>query len=324
MQDKTDIILWVLLSLCILIMLCMAGQLAAAEITAQGRPRALYDATPASAEEYPWLVFTSGCGGSIVHPGWIVTAAHCYGDMPDRVFGRLYRTDVTIRFLACADRDTLTPIELIEVHPQLDLALAKFNPYHACEGTGQIKLPETEYTLSHPDGSHFEICGRGPSNDDSTTSIMRCRTAPLSAYQSDSAPYDDFRLDILTGKGDSGGPLMWSVAGELKLLGVGSTHSPNLYTNYARVDRGWVARTIASHPQSQQREGWGRTHENRISELEAKISLLESELREATTKPACSSMTRETTQILFGDSRPGGSFQPYRLVDFLRFIKVCE
>ena len=205
--------------------------------------------------DYPFYATVNGCGGSIVRPGWIVTAQHCLGDhYANSVESRpLWYGTARITFLACPD-DGMIHAEFIEAHETIDLALVRYNPASACDDVGTVDLPRVEYWRSYVGSTEFEVCGNGPSAGYIAGSpgvgTARCKRIPLTAYEADYEPEHGYTLTsvIRTGGGDSGGPLLWIVEGRPYLLGVGARSDRHgTLATYAKADKQWIARTVARH-----------------------------------------------------------------------------
>ncbi|XP_024132315.1 transmembrane protease serine 4a isoform X2 [Oryzias melastigma] len=220
--------------------------------------------------DYPWQVSLQvndqhTCGGSLVSPRWIVTAAHCFNG----------NNQVTSRWTVMSGRSYLTTIgasyvDKILVHkkyipqqqdydialirlsspitvgdyrrpvclPPKDLALASQTPlfvtgwgYLTEEGSVSSTLQEAEVPLID-----WSTCSKLPIYRNTLTQRMIC------------AGYLGGEVDAC--KGDSGGPLVHFLSRQWTLVGVVSwgigcarANSPGVYTNVDEM-LNWIQTTI--------------------------------------------------------------------------------
>lgn len=203
---------------------------------------------PAS-EAYSFMVYVSGCSGSLIKANWAVTAAHCPTPATVRV-GSVNRTSggTVVRVL----RGVNSPRNDIKL-----LQLAS-SVRHA-----PISIP----TASGPVGTATRIIGWGI-----TCPTRGCGSAPVVANELDTSILADSRcrgingpVEICTNNtngnsgacyGDSGGPQVRRVAGRWVLIGVTSRSGngspvcatgPSIYGDLPAI-RAWVNSQVGGLP----------------------------------------------------------------------------
>jgi secreted trypsin-like serine protease len=218
---------------------------------------------------FPWQVYyISGnfrCGGSIISPGWVVTAAHCtkndngntisvdsmfikagsnnprnFANLNNTVDGKLYAVSQVIVHERYNSQTLLNDIALLKIAGSIDFPNAapikRVSPFDVTEGailpgvmswvTGWGKVSVTPSLLP-------EI-------------LQKVQLPIVSNIQAQAVwgpiPATDLMAGFLTGNkdacsGDSGGPLVVPVLGEYKLAGIVSWGSDNCntYGAYTRV-----------------------------------------------------------------------------------------
>ncbi|MEL6979472.1 MAG: serine protease [Pseudomonadota bacterium] len=226
---------------------------------------------PADIAEHPWQVALSIetlaggpalCGGSVIAPQWIVTAAHCFVTSPRDRPGEL-------RFGATrlGEGGEITDFEAVVIHPSYDrrtqvadIALVKVEA-DLSDRVIRLTGPEDRIRLGAP----LEVSGWGRTSEGGQVSQVLMRAdVPLVGLSKCNAPdaYDgavregmmcaghiDGGIDAC--QGDSGGPLVWRGGESPALVGVVSWGEGcaralryGVYTQIRRYKR-WILTTIA-------------------------------------------------------------------------------
>jgi hypothetical protein len=224
--------------------------------------------TDASISDFPWQIYLIAgnyrCGGSIIAPGWVITAAHCvkYAD------GTIINPS---SFVIVAGSTTPYSfgtsyfVSQVTSHPSFsretlenDVALLKVTGSISCTDCKPIKLMNAKNVADgYTDpGKIAYITGWGLTSATQTIlpDNLQEATVPVISNATAAAvwgtiPATDIMAGYLHGNkdacsGDSGGPMSIFVDGEYKLAGVVSWGSKNCdtYGGYSRVSyfENWI------------------------------------------------------------------------------------
>ena len=200
-------------------------------------------------ENYSFMVYTSGCTGSLIKANWVVTAKHCPTPSSVRV-GSINRTS----------GGTVVAVRRAVSHPSIDVKLFEL-------ASSVSYAPAPIPTTSGAVGTATRIIGWGQ-----TCAPRGCGSSPTVAHQLDTSIVADSRCagidaayEICTNNtggnagacyGDSGGPQVRSVSGRWALIGVTSragnnsstcATAPSIYGDLPSI-RTWVNQQVGGLP----------------------------------------------------------------------------
>ncbi|MBQ1074249.1 snapalysin family zinc-dependent metalloprotease [Micromonospora sp. C31] len=203
---------------------------------------------PAS-ENYPWMVYVSGCTGTLIKANWAVTAKHCGTPSSVRV-GSVNRTSggTVVRVIRAVN------------HPSVDVKLLQLA---SSVGYAPAPIPSTSGAV----GTATRIIGWGQ-----TCAPRGCGSAPTIAHELDTSIVSDSRClgingpyEICTNNtngnagacyGDSGGPQVRRINGAWALIGAtsraGNNNStcatgPSIYVDLPSI-RTWINTQVGGLP----------------------------------------------------------------------------
>ncbi|GAA0364196.1 hypothetical protein GCM10009541_03110 [Micromonospora gifhornensis] len=200
-------------------------------------------------ENYPWLVYTSGCTGTLIKANWVVTAKHCSTPSSVRV-GSINRTS----------GGTVVGVSRAVNHPSIDVKLFQLS-------SSVSYAPAPIPTTSGAVGTATRIIGWGQ-----TCAPRGCGSAPTIANELDTSIVADSRClgingpyEICTNNtngnagacyGDSGGPQVrkingvWNVIGATSRAGNNSSTcatAPSIYGDLPSI-RSWINTQVGGLP----------------------------------------------------------------------------
>jgi secreted trypsin-like serine protease len=228
--------------------LLSAGPAVAAPLAAEP-PTPMVVGGRQATQNYPFMVYLSGCTGSLIKANWVVTARHCPTPSSVRV-GSIDRSS----------GGTVVSVRRSVSHPRIDVKLLELT-------SSVTYAPAPIPTASGAVGTATRIIGWGQ-----TCPQRGCGSAPRIAHELDTSIVPDSRCagidaayEICTNNtngvagacyGDSGGPQVRQVSGRWVLIGVTSragnssstcATAPSIYGDLPSI-RSWVAQQAGTLP----------------------------------------------------------------------------
>lgn len=200
-------------------------------------------------ENYPFMVYVSGCTGSLIKANWVVTAKHCSNPSSVRV-GSVNRTS----------GGTVVSVARVVNHPSIDVKLFQLR-------SSVSYAPAPIPTASGAVGTATRIIGWGQ-----TCPTRGCGSAPTVAHELDTSIVSDSSCRGINGPyeictnntngnagacyGDSGGPQVRMISGRWHLIGATSRSGngssicatgPSIYGDLTSI-RSWINTQVGGLP----------------------------------------------------------------------------
>uniref|UniRef100_A0A667X3P5 trypsin n=1 Tax=Myripristis murdjan TaxID=586833 RepID=A0A667X3P5_9TELE len=232
--------------------LCVPAELTCGEMPSQ-RMNKIVGGAMTSIESQPWVaaIFHRrsgfGCGGSLIAPCWVLTAAHCFPDGENTkirhlsvYLGKSYINDTD------ADREQKFTVEQMIIHPKYNNSYGSYNNDIALlkiksqDGKCAVRTPSVRtvclppHLTMLPPGVECSIAGFGKESDTWHFSQYLKQAKVTLLSESDCKRDPTYARDLTSNmfcaasptwstdscQGDSGGPLVCEVSGRMFVFGV--------------------------------------------------------------------------------------------------------
>jgi len=243
---------------------------------AHGRVIAGTDAVPHS---WPWQILLTkngraGCGGTIVAPTWVVTAAHCIHGQTRNPGAFSIKAGKQYMNRREQSEQEVRVQQIIE-HPQVnlrrgmdyDIALLKLSrPLQFNREISPACLPSGPAPMGSGSNCYLTGWGKTSSRGQMHSTLQQAKMPVVSQSTCEALNYRSLRIHVTsrmlcTGdagrtrvngcQGDSGGPFVWQVGGRWELHGAVShgsqyCNSNESYTVFANVNffKDWIQRYV--------------------------------------------------------------------------------